>query len=83
MTASVARITKINAYRGAPPPTTGKRRDSARTIPFVSDADQPAIDLNKKIVDQYRAEMKKYYYDPTKFKTYLDQLGIKYREPAK
>ena len=22
--------------------------------------------------------MKKYYYDPTKYTTYLDQLGIKY-----
>jgi aminobenzoyl-glutamate utilization protein B len=22
--------------------------------------------------------MKKYYYDPTKYPTYLDQLGIKY-----
>jgi len=22
--------------------------------------------------------MKKYYYDPTKYKSYLDQLGIKY-----
>jgi aminobenzoyl-glutamate utilization protein B len=22
--------------------------------------------------------MRKYYYDPTKYKTYLDQLGIKY-----
>jgi len=22
--------------------------------------------------------MKKYYYDPTKYKTYLEQLGIKY-----
>ena len=34
---------------------------------------------------KYRPEMKKYYYDPTKYKTYLDQLGIKYptvREPA-
>jgi aminobenzoyl-glutamate utilization protein B len=47
-------------------------------IPFISDKDQPAIDLNKKIVDQYRAEMKKYYFDPTKYKTYLEQLGIKY-----
>ena len=46
-------------------------------IPFISDKDQPAIDLNKKIVDQYRAEMKKYYFDPTKYKTYLEQLGIK------
>ena len=47
-------------------------------IPFISDKDQPAIDLNKKILDQYRAEMKKYYFDPTKYKTYLEQLGIKY-----
>jgi aminobenzoyl-glutamate utilization protein B len=47
-------------------------------IPFISDKDQPAIDLNKKIVDKYRDEMKKYYFDPTKYKTYLEQLGIKY-----
>ena len=38
----------------------------------------PAIHLNKTILDKYREEMKKYCYDPTKYKTYLDQLGIKY-----
>ena len=27
---------------------------------------------------KYRPEMRKYYYDPTKYKTYLEQLGIKY-----
>ena len=47
-------------------------------IPFIGPNDQPAIDLNKKIVDQYRDEMKKYYYDPAKYKTYLEQLGITY-----
>jgi aminobenzoyl-glutamate utilization protein B len=47
-------------------------------IPFITDKDQPAIELNKKIVDRYRDEMKKYYFDPTKYKTYLEQLGIKY-----
>ena len=26
-------------------------------------------------MEKYRPEMKKYYYDPTKYKTYLDQLG--------
>jgi aminobenzoyl-glutamate utilization protein B len=40
--------------------------------------DQPAIWLNKAIMEKYRPEMRKYYYDPTKYKTYLDQLGIKY-----
>jgi aminobenzoyl-glutamate utilization protein B len=46
--------------------------------PLLRPADQPAIHLNKDIMDRYRGEMKKYYYDPTKYKTYLEQLGIKY-----
>jgi len=40
--------------------------------------DQPAIWLNQKTMEQFRPEMKKLYYDPSKFDTYLDQLGIKY-----
>jgi aminobenzoyl-glutamate utilization protein B len=47
-------------------------------VPFITDKDQPALWLNEKIVAQYRPEMKKYYYDPTRYKTYLEQLGIKY-----
>jgi aminobenzoyl-glutamate utilization protein B len=40
--------------------------------------DKPAIWLNKGIMERYRPEMKKYYYDPTRYRTYLEQLGIKY-----
>ncbi len=29
-------------------------------------------------MEKYRPEMKKYYYDPTRYKTYLEQLGIQY-----
>ena len=47
-------------------------------ISFISDKDQPALWLNEKIMKQYGPEMKKFYYDPTKYKTYLEQLGIKY-----
>ena len=47
-------------------------------IPFITDKDQPALWLNEKIMKQYGPEMKKFYYDPTKYKTYLEQLGIKY-----
>lgn len=46
--------------------------------PFITQNDPPAIFLNKEIMDKYRPEMKKYYYDPSKYKTYLDQLGITY-----
>ena len=46
--------------------------------PLIRPQDVPAIWLNQKIMDQYRTEMKKYYYDPSKYDTYLEQLGIKY-----
>jgi aminobenzoyl-glutamate utilization protein B len=46
--------------------------------PLLRPQDQPAIWLNKGIMDKYRPEMKKYYYDSSRYKTYLDQLGIKY-----
>jgi aminobenzoyl-glutamate utilization protein B len=46
--------------------------------PFIGPNDQPPIFLNAEIMAKYRPEMQKYYYDPTKFETYLDQLGIRY-----
>ncbi len=45
---------------------------------FIRDGDVPAIWLNKATMDKYRPEMKKLYYDPSKYDTYLEQLGIKY-----
>ena len=50
--------------------------------PLISASDQPAIWLNKKIMDQYRERMRPYYYDPSKYDTYLDQLGINYPRAA-
>jgi aminobenzoyl-glutamate utilization protein B len=47
-------------------------------IPFITKDTPPPTWLNKAILDRYRPEMKKYYYDPTKYSTYLEQLGIKY-----
>jgi aminobenzoyl-glutamate utilization protein B len=47
-------------------------------IPFIARDTPPPTWLNKAILDKYRPEMKKYYYDPSKHPTYLDQLGIKY-----
>ena len=46
--------------------------------PLISKTDKPAINLNKNILAEFRPEMKKYYYNPAKYKTYLEQLGIKY-----
>ena len=46
--------------------------------PLIRPQDTPAIWLNKGTMEKYRAEMKKYYYDPSRYKTDLEQLGIKY-----
>ena len=46
--------------------------------PFFAPTDKPPIWLNADIMAQYRPEMRKYYYDPKKFKSYLEQLGIEY-----
>jgi aminobenzoyl-glutamate utilization protein B len=46
--------------------------------PLLRPQDQPAIWLNQEVMDRYRPEMKKFYYDPSRYPTYLDQLGIKY-----
>jgi aminobenzoyl-glutamate utilization protein B len=45
---------------------------------FLSPDDKPPIWLNAEIMARYRPEMRKFYYDPSKFSTYLEQLGIKY-----
>jgi aminobenzoyl-glutamate utilization protein B len=47
-------------------------------IPLLRAEDKPAIWLNEKIMQQYRPQMQKYYYDPAKYDNYLQQLGIKY-----
>jgi aminobenzoyl-glutamate utilization protein B len=34
--------------------------------------------MNADTMARYRDELRKYYYDPTRYDTYLDQLGIKF-----
>jgi aminobenzoyl-glutamate utilization protein B len=68
------------------PEIVTQARDYFRTVqtkdvkytPLIRAEDKPATFLNEETMAKYRPEMKKYYYDPTKYKTYLDQLGITY-----
>jgi aminobenzoyl-glutamate utilization protein B len=46
--------------------------------PFLRPTDKPSIWLNQATMDKYRPEMRKYYYDPSKYSSYMEQLGIKY-----
>ena len=46
--------------------------------PFITPDDQPAIWLNADIMGRWKPELEKYYYDPSRFGSYLEQLGIEY-----
>jgi aminobenzoyl-glutamate utilization protein B len=45
-------------------------------VAFLSASDKPPIERNADIMNLYRERLRQYYYEPTKYKTYLEQLGI-------
>ena len=47
-------------------------------IPFIAPTDKPAIFLNEEIMSKWRPLMRPFYYDASRFDTYLEQLGIDY-----
>jgi aminobenzoyl-glutamate utilization protein B len=51
--------------------------------PLVRPQDKPATFLNSKIMAEYREKMKPFYFDPSRYKTYLEQLGVPYPPPVK
>lgn len=57
---------------------TNVQTKSTRYTPLIRPQDAPAVHLNHAIQERYRPELRKHYYDPTKYKTYLEQLGIAY-----
>src|SRR5262245_38675623 len=46
--------------------------------PLINPSDQPAIEMNKEKMEQFAPQLKKYHYDPARYKTYLEQLGVQY-----
>lgn len=46
--------------------------------PVLTAEDKPAVHLNKDLMERIRPELRKFYYDPAKYGSYLEQLGISY-----
>ena len=46
--------------------------------PFIRPSDQPATEMNAEIMEDFREEMQKYYYDSDRYDSSLDQLGVSY-----
>ncbi|WP_439534287.1 amidohydrolase [Polymorphobacter sp.] len=57
--------------------TTVQQKDE-KYWTVLSDTDQPAIHLNEKTMKEFRPQMERFYYDPSKHSSYLEQLGIAY-----
>jgi len=54
------------------------QQKDVKYTPLLRAGDRPATELNAAVMARYRPEMKKFYYDPSKYATYLEQLGIQY-----
>jgi aminobenzoyl-glutamate utilization protein B len=46
--------------------------------PLLGPNDVPATHLNKDLMEKMRPQMTRYYYNPKKYSSYLEQLGIAY-----
>ena len=46
--------------------------------PFIRPSDEPAIEMNANIMDEFREEMRAYYFEPDRYDSYLEQLGVSY-----
>jgi aminobenzoyl-glutamate utilization protein B len=47
-------------------------------MPFITADDPPPIDLNRDIMAEFRSLLEPFYFDETRYETYLEQLGITY-----
>jgi aminobenzoyl-glutamate utilization protein B len=57
--------------------------DGDEYVPFISKDDPPAIEKNAETMATFRDRMREFYYDPSRFDTYLEQLGIEYPQVEK
>jgi aminobenzoyl-glutamate utilization protein B len=46
--------------------------------PILRPADRPVTTLNAAAMARHREQMRRFYYDPTRYRSYLEQLGVKY-----
>ena len=46
--------------------------------PFIRPSDEPAIEMNAGIMEDFREEMRRFYFDSDRYDSYLEQLGVSY-----
>jgi aminobenzoyl-glutamate utilization protein B len=71
-------LTKPQLRKAARDYFTGVQTKDQKYVPVITKADKPAVEINSEVMARYKPELSKYYYDPSRYPTYLDQLGIKF-----
>jgi aminobenzoyl-glutamate utilization protein B len=56
----------------------GVQTKDIKYAPLIRPADKPPIETNETVMATFRPQMRRFYYDPSRHRTYLEQLGIKY-----
>ena len=46
--------------------------------PLIRAEDRPAVELNRDVMERFRPALREHYYDPDRYDTYLEQLGVAY-----
>lgn len=57
---------------------TNVQTKTQKYLPMIGPDDKPAIEINAEIMALYKRELSRYHYDPVRYPTYLDQLGIQF-----
>jgi len=57
---------------------TNVQTKDQKYVPVLGPEDRPVIEMNAETMARYREQLEKYYYDASRYDTYLDQLGIKF-----
>jgi aminobenzoyl-glutamate utilization protein B len=65
-------LADAKAYR------TAVQLKASRYDPVLAATDQPAIHRNEEAMQRLRPAMEPLYFDPSRFDTYLEQLGVPY-----
>ena len=71
-------LLKPDLIKGAWDYFNNEQQKETKYQPMISESDMPPIYLNKEKQDQFRPALEKFYYDETKYDTYLEQLGVEY-----
>lgn len=71
-------LTKPELRKAARDYFTNVQTKDQKYLPMLTAADKPALEINSEIMARYKPALSKFYYDPARYPTYLDQLGVKF-----